>query len=234
VLPFVAVLQAAVAHSETITGNNSTGTTSDTSASLTASASDLWLAALCYFDSPTVSSVQLDGSTSFTQASADNPGGTIRQYIYYLPNVSSGSHTVTFTYSGSTTFKRWFVTRVSGAATSAALDTAGTFGTGTGVAVASGSYSGASTSFYYGLACTGGGPAFTAGSGWTIPTNGQGTASFAASVEYKANPGTTSHTADWTLDSGQVWGARGVAFSVFTTSTSTCRAALNLLGVGGC
>jgi hypothetical protein len=234
-IPWPVVLLAAVAHLQTITGNNSTGTTSDTSASLTASAGDLWIASECYFDTAAPSSVQLDGSTAFTQARSDLPGGSFRMAIYYLENVSSGSHTVTFNYPSSVAFKRWFVTRVSGAATSASLDGAGAHATGTSTSAASGTFTTIGTSFIYGLACTGGGfpLTWTAGSGWTEGTQGPG--SFGGIAEYKANPGTTSHDATATLDSSQTWGASGVAFKIFTASASGgCRAALSLLGVGGC
>jgi hypothetical protein len=56
-----------------------------------------------------------------------------------------------------------------------------------------------------------------------------------AIAEYKANPGTTSHDATATLDISSTWGATGVAFKVLAAGgSSNCRAALNLLGVGGC
>jgi hypothetical protein len=228
------VLLAAVSHSETITGNNSTGTTSDTSASLTASAADLWVASECYFDSTTITTIQLDGSTSFTQARADNPGGTVRMYIYYLPNVGAGAHTVTFNYSASTIFKRWFVTRIAGAATSAALDGAGAHAAGTSTSAASGTFTTIGTSFMYGFVCAGADvTTYTPGSGWT--QGAQGASSMIALAEYKANPGTTSHDATATLDISTNWGASGVAFKVLAAGgSSTCRAALNLLGVGGC
>lgn len=155
-------------------------------------------------------------------------------FIYYLPNVASGSHSVTFNYPSSVAFKRWFVTRVAGAATSSPLDGAGANATGTSTSAASGTYTTVATSFIYGLVCAGSGvTTYTVGSGWT--QGQQGAASFIGLAEWKANPGGTSHNADATLDISSTWGATGVAFLVAAAGGSSgCRAALNLLGVGGC
>jgi hypothetical protein len=221
---------AAVVHVQTINASDFSSGTTLTSGSFTTSAGDLLIAAIAYYDAQTITSVKLDDAIDFTLNISQTHGSdnAIRGHIYSVPNVSSGSHTVTVTWSSAALFKMLFVTEVSGAATTTPVDGAGVSDYGNGTSCSSGSYVAAGTSFWYGFAVAPNAGSFTAGTGWTIPTNGSDGSLFAA-VEYKANPGSSPQTADMTIGSTN-WICLGIAYAVPTVGTGHRHRLL--LGIG--
>lgn len=240
----------AVAHSQTRNDPFNSGSIAnpETTGSLTTSAGSLLLCAVATYAASTtaapVSTVKLDASTNFTKArelEATVGGIHIRVSIWYLENAASGTHTCEVTYNlsgaGHDVDSIWF-TEATGVATSSSLDGAGASTSGTSNAPASGSYTTVGTSFIYGCAAgdQSANPAtINAGSGWTIPTNGKvtdGSQYITGAVEYKANPGGTSHNADFSWGSSANWVSVGVAFLVAGGGGGTTVKNLAALGVG--
>lgn len=206
---------AAVAHVQTINAQGFGSSATLTSGSLTTGAASLLIAGVGWYDNRAITSVMLDGVTAFTfdlykQRTGDS---ATRGAVYSLANVSAGSHTVTVTWEAETLYKNLYVTEVSGALTADPLDGAGATMEGDDTACSSGSYGATGTSFWFGLAVIPSNATFTAGAGgWAIPSDGSSGSSFAA-VEYKANPGSSPQTANWTNDS-HGWVCMGAAYKI--------------------
>lgn len=202
-----------------------------TTGALTITAGNLLIVGVAVFaNSATaapITSVKLDGTTDFTQAKdleATVAGVHIRVSIWYLKNApSGGSHTcqVNFNTVGAAVDvdSLWF-TEASGCDTASPLDGTGASASGSDASPASGSYTTQTDSFIYGLAA-GDQPdnpsTINNGSGWTIPTNGKvtdGSQYITGAVEYKANPGTSSHNAQFSWGTAADWVSVGVAFKV--------------------
>lgn len=213
----------AVAHVQTIkTHSNSVSPTYD-SGNITVSAGNLLLCAVIARNSsvaPSISSVQLNGSTAFTQDANQSDGGFFDDtvYLYRLENVSAGTHFVRVTFAAQQAGCCVYVTEVSGAATSSALDATSIGTNGSGTAVATGNRTvTASDDFFYAVTTTRStaNPATITGAGsFTIPTNGSelnGAANFPTAVGYRANPGTTTLNGQFTIDSSN-WVAAAAAY----------------------
>src|SRR5262245_57846188 len=97
-VPWPVVLHAAVAHVQTTTTNDSAASsTTLVSSSITLTAGNLLIAGIGNLSSAVaISTVRLDGSTNFTQG-ATQVSNNDRASVWYLPNIPSGSHTVTVT-----------------------------------------------------------------------------------------------------------------------------------------
>lgn len=218
---------AAVAHVQTTKTTDNVASTTTTSGSITLTAGNLLAACIPYLPpgSETISSVQLDGSTSFTSVLSIKLDTTSGAAVYYLANVAGGSHTVTVTYSGAVTYDTIYLTEISGAKRTSPVDGAGASATGGSTTPASGNYTTLGSSFAYGCIYDVNTTTFTAGSGWTSPSSDL-TGTPGSGVEYKAAPGTTTQNADATGDN-VAWAAVGVAF----LSDNTCKT-LAILGVG--
>lgn len=233
VLLVASTAEAAVAHVQTVNAQDSNSGTTLATGSFTTGAAALLIAAVAYYDNPAITSVQLDGSTTFALnvAKVSATDGAIHGAIYSLPNVSAGSHTVTVTWASATLYKDLFVTEVSGAATTAELDGAGASNSGTSAACSSGSYAATVTSFWHGLAVAPNSVTFTAGGGgWAIPTNGTLLAGASSAVEYLANPGSSPQTAAMTI-TNKAWVCIGVAYKVASAPAGGARHRA-LVGVG--
>lgn len=234
-VPFVAVLQAAVAHVATTEFNDgAASSTTLVSGSITTSAGEL-LVLLVVSASQTTSTVGESGGGTFTKRGELQNGASASAAIWSLPNASGGSHTYTVTFAGASAYDSAWLMRVSGAATSAELDGSCATATGSSTTPASGSFTTAGTSFLAGVESSNdtSSAATTPGSGWTQPTNYASGVNI-GSVDYKANPGGTSHTADFTTDTAGDWAAVGCGFKVAGAAGGTRPCLLSLLGVGSC
>ena len=220
------------AHQETIKGSG-TGT-SIVSGSMTSAGSELWLVSALVYDAGGAVTItaQLDGVTSFTRDRSqllDVPGGNANEEqlaIFSLPDVASGSHSVTVAFTGiNVDAVTIFVSRFSGMATSSVVDGTGASATGTSTAAASGTFTTTnSDGVFYGAAFTesGSNPATVTNSTWTIPTNGSeldGSANIVGGVAYLINPGTTSGNAQFTVDN-VAWIAMGIGYKVAVAAAS--------------
>jgi hypothetical protein len=181
-----------------------------------------------------ITSVKLNGTTSFTKgitAEGLCSGSVhIRGSIWYLENIVAGTHTVTVTYTlggPSHDVDSIYLIEASGVATSASADGAGVGTVGNSNAPASGSFTTLGTSFVVAV-CGGdqsGNPVtINNGSGWTIPANGKvtdGNQYITGAVEYKANPGTTSHNGQFSFGAIANWGSVGFAFKAAAAASDT-------------
>ena len=206
---------AAVAHVQTSVTKEGSGDNNLTTAAMTVTAGSLLIVSANTWTGAgefAVSSVQLDGATDFTHDQTAASDAYSRVELWSLANVAGGSHTVTVTWAGGAPYKTVYLTEVSGAATSLPQDGAGATATGSGTSPSTGPFSATGTSFWI-VAVGLGGTTFTAGAGWTIPTNGSETDNLGTAIEYQANPGTSPLTGDFTTATG-AWGIIGMAYKV--------------------
>lgn len=231
-MPWPAVLLAAVAHVATTEfDDGGASATTLVSGSISSTAGELLLMLVTGYTN-TTSSVGESGGGTFTKHLEQQNGVGNSASCWSLPNASGGSHTYTVTFGGADLYDSAWLMRVSGAATSSAYEagTSAIDNSGASSTPASGTFTTAGTSFLVGVQFGGNNPT-TPGSGWTEPTNGESSLGN-GSVEYKANPGTTSHTADFTTTGGGNWVAVGCGFTVAGAGGGRPCCRFSLLGVG--
>src|SRR5262245_41069907 len=229
-IPFGAVLQAAVAHVQTTVTSHNTSTTTKTTGSITITGGSNLAIGIAGFDSGgtrTITSVQLDGTTNFTQSVFLN-NSTDTCSIWRLTNVSGGSHTATVTWSSAIQFAAEFLTEFSGGAIASEADgTSSAMGTST--SAAPGNYGATGTDFFYQMETSVGSTTASVGGSFTIPTNGTEFTNVGAAVAYRANPGSAPQNATFTIDVAR-FSACGAAFKVAAAVGGN--SGLTLLGVG--
>lgn len=146
---------------------------------------------------PTVSSVQLDGSTAFTQdLTRQNATGDSRLYIFSLENVAGGSHTIRVNKGNAADTLAVYTIEVTGAATTSPRDGVGASATNSGANPASGNFTASvSDGFWvghFGNENSATDNTVSNGSGWSFDsTNGRNTnpQDPISGVEWRANPG---------------------------------------------
>lgn len=160
----------------------------------------------------TISSVAGNGNTyTLIDASADAEGNIS---TYYAKNCAGGSTTVTVTFSADPGFGFITVHEVSGASTTAPLDKNGvTVGTPSAGVVTSGSVTTTTAGQYiFGATFDGGGGAtFTAGTGYTIPTNANQSTIGASEYQIQGSAGSIAATFNET----------GSNFGIYRTAIAT-------------
>ena len=203
----------AVAHVQTAQTVSNTFQISETTASMSVTEGSLLLIATATWNSApgiAVASVQLDGTTGFSFDKGASHAGGGRVELWSFANCPGGSHTVTVTWASALTYKAVFLMEVSGTATSSVQDGAGASATGDSGNPTTGAYNATGTSFWVSATETGS-VSLVAGSGWTIPTNGD--VLTLGGIEYQANPGVGTLTGDFTTD-GSGWTIVGMAYLV--------------------
>lgn len=217
----------AVAHVQTVKTVDNASTSPATTGNITTSAGGLVILTLLEFDAvgstlPAATSAKLDNTTL---GAADNTFEALtsanfhqRVSFFSWPNVSAATHSVTIVYAGNIPTNRlYFLTEVSGALTTAAVDGTGNGSSGVGTAAAVGTVTTTHSDDFIICATTSlaANPAtFAASASFTIPTNGTETnssANLCGGVEYWANPGATSFTPGFTLKTGD-WVACAIAY----------------------
>jgi hypothetical protein len=168
---------------------------------------------------PDVTSIKLDGSTSFAISDDLTPaGGGYRVVLAYLPNVTAGAHTLTVTANGNMLSAVLIASEFSGVATSSPVDGAGASANGYGTTPSSGAFTTTNGGDLWVAAFTGGTTttSVTAGSGWTVPANGYATGSGSTApecaLEYHIASSQTSGTGSVTITSSPNWSAAAIAF----------------------
>jgi hypothetical protein len=168
---------------------------------------------------PDITSIKLDGSTSFTIGDDLTPaGGGYRVVLAYLPNVSAGAHTLTVTANGDMLNAVLITSEFSGVATSSPVDGAGASANGYGYTPNSGTFTTTNGSDLWVAVFTGGTSttSVTAGSGWTVPNNGYATGTGSSfpecGLEYEIANSQTSGSGSFTITSEPNWSAAAIAF----------------------
>jgi hypothetical protein len=241
-------VEAAVAHVQTTkTVDNVIASHLTTTGSMTTTAGNLLLIGATAFAAlgtplQAITSVKLDGATSFTQditvEANTSSNFRMRVAVFSLPNAAGGAHTVTVDWgaggSGPTNVLVFFM-EVSGAATVSVVDGTGSSGSGVSAASASGNFTTVnSNDFWVAVTTTlGAAPATSsAGASWTIPANGSETDStmnLCGAIEFFANPGSTSGNGTFTVKNAD-WVNSAIGYKAAAAATSTCTR--TLLGVG--
>jgi hypothetical protein len=231
----------AVAHVQTVKRViDATASATHSSGAVTFTAGNLGICAVLSYAGgtapPAVSSAVSSTGGSFTidKTVADS---VVRVTILSKANMSAGSQTCDITFAdGTTDYVTIFFMEASGVATSSPADGTGAADQGTGTASSTGTFTGVATSFYVCATlslATGESNTITAGAGWTIPTNGtevNGSLHNSGGIEYKANPGGTSHAGEMTLSDAE-WFTAAYAYLVATAATGI-KNKIGMLGVG--
>jgi hypothetical protein len=168
---------------------------------------------------PDITSIKLDGSTSFAISNDLTPaGGGYRVVLAYLPNVTAGAHTLTVTANGNMLSAVLIASEFSGVATSSPVDGAGASANGYGTTPSSGTFTTTNGNDLWVAVFTGGTSttSVTAGSGWTVPANGYATGTGSSApecgLEYHIASSQTSGTGSFTITSSPNWSAAAIAF----------------------
>ena len=174
------------------------------------------------------------GGGTWTLGRGPDPVGTNqRSYSWVAPNIAGGNVTTTVTHSGSV-FARCFLAEISGIATSSPIDGSGAANVSTSP-MDSGPLTTTATDFIVGY---GGNmianDTFTAGTGFTIPTNGQakggGSANF---IEGKAGVAADSpHATATDSNTGPGNLMAGIALKESGGGPPPCANSIALMGVG--
>jgi hypothetical protein len=233
-------LEAAVAHVATIKVNDTTPGTTWTTTTVTPSTGELLIVGLVAYRSGGTFTVTAtwngNALTEDKTITSTNGADVFRASIFSLPNVTSATAGVAFTFSAATDFKTAFVMRVSGAATSSITDGTGGSATGSSTTPATGAMTSTNSDDFWVSVMgniDGSNPStVTAGAGWTIPTNGSetnGASEVVGGIEYIANPGATSKNGQWTITSSQ-WNVVGMAYKASAGGGATATPRQLLLG----
>lgn len=201
------------------------------------------LVALCvsFTSTPTLSSIKLDATTSFTaDSNTTDAGTTYRLVIASLPNVASGAHTVTATYGSALTDGNCWVQEFLGAHASTPTDATGSTGTGTSGAPSSGSFattSGAVTDVYVGIFGddSTGSDTVSAGTNYTLvgTAASNGATNVQSAADYRIQTALSTDAVTFTTTNSHKWFAAGMAYKV-AAAGAACTPTLTLLGVGRC
>lgn len=222
-----------MAHVATTKGSNNTPGTSFNTASITPSTGELLLLGLISYRTGgdfTTNSVSWN-STALAQDKTitfNNGVDRVHVELWSLPNLTGAASTGTVNYSASVDFKTYFWMRVSGAATASITDSAGGSASGTGTAVATGSFSSVASDDFWvcvmGCTASANPSTVTAAAAWTIDTtNGRelnGATNMVGGMEYIANPGVTSENGQFTITSSN-WAAVGMAYKAAGGAAAT-------------
>lgn len=218
----------AVAHVQTLNANDNDGGTTATGPSITTTAGNLLAAVLYGFDAgagnPTCSASSFNSVAGTQDITRQQAGTDSRIYIFHWENIGGVTAAPTFTVSSGAGW--WVVVmEISGAATSSAIDGAGSSATATSTAPAPGVFTAAATT---GFTLSAFGAEIATGSitglsaPWVTPTNGTGQANGREfGVQYQlASPAAVNGT--WTITSAP-WAAAQVVYKVAAGGGGTTR-----------
>jgi hypothetical protein len=206
---------------QTVQTDYAGGSSSFTSNSITTSSGDLLVAEIAVYNwqgVPDITSINLDGTTSFTIADDVTPaGGGYRLVLATLPNVAAGTHTLTVTANGNMLNAVVIASEFSGVATASPVDGAGASANGYGYTPSSGTFTTTNGNDLWVAAFVGGTSttSVTPGSGWTVPANGAALGSGSAfpecGFEYEVANNQTSGAGSFTITSEPNWSAVAIA-----------------------
>jgi hypothetical protein len=208
----------ALAHVQTVKGVTSAGTVATTAGITTTSGNLLVCVAGAFQAGVSPVSVITDSNsntwTNVANSSPQTPNASSRIYMYYAKNITGGaSHTFTQTITGGVNFMTIFVMEISGAHLTSPLDAVAQAGnTGNSAAANSGTTptranANAILIGAFGSADGVNAGTITAGTGFTIPTNGSETNfnNYVSAIEYQIVTSVGTDAAAFTISS-QLWG----------------------------
>lgn len=228
--------QAAIAHIQTASINAGSVSSQPLAFGSNVTAGSLLVCALRYATGGQTVSVSDNvngswGARKAVRVQANDANGTIEIWIF--ENAAAGATTVTVSYGVAATL-RFAISEFSGAATASAFDTSAG-AEGASQSLASGAVTPAANGAL--LYCAGFisiQDAFTAGTDFTIPTNGVIPASpnSRLAVEYFIQPTAASHDGTFSVVGAPNWAALLVALK--PAGAAACTPTMTLLGVGRC
>lgn len=220
--------QCAIAHVQTIKAIGNAASATLTTATFTSTSGNLLVACCQWSGAATFTSIGDSKSNTWTQVGTEGSNG-VKCRMYYAKNITGGaSHTVNFVQTNSpTAFPLLFVTEFSGLDTAAPFDVQAQ-NTGSSTAPNSGTTatrSRASSVLFAQVANNSSGTiTYTAGSGYTIPTNGSegnGASNATGAVEYQIVSAVGTDAGAFTISPTNNWICQIAVFMAPSASAPT-------------
>lgn len=217
----------AIAHSQTVKVVGDVNATAVTTAAITTTTGNLTVVVCIWFGAGVTFTSMADskGNTWTQIGSQQTTSGNAKMRMYYAKNITGGaSHTFTLTVSANNSYPLLFVSEFSGIDTTSPFDVQAAT-TGSSTTPSSGvtaTRAQADELLVGGLVDESSGVVtITAGTNFTIPTNGKeenGAANSTGAIEYQIVSSTGTDAGTFTISVSEPWGAQVATFKAPTTS----------------